>query len=128
MERKLLERLKKDFSKLAKDPEVLAILLYGSHARGEASSRSDIDICIVAPKTKDQVELLRKAWREVGGKYDLWLFEELPLYIQAEIIDTHKVVYCKDLPELFEYFYPYRKRIAEFRYRQKMALGDGLDS
>lgn len=29
------------------DPDVLAVLLFGSRARGEASAESDVDVCLV---------------------------------------------------------------------------------
>ena len=30
-----------------RDPAVLAVILFGSHARGEASAASDVDLCLV---------------------------------------------------------------------------------
>ncbi|GCC10572.1 nucleotidyltransferase domain protein [archaeon] len=34
--------------------DILAVLLFSSYARREATSRSDIDICVVAPKADKQ--------------------------------------------------------------------------
>lgn len=124
MEHRLFRELKEDFKELAKDEEVQAILAFGSFVTGENSPRSDIDVCIVAPAAQDRVEMIRRAWRQVGGKYDLWLFEELPLYIQAEILSKHQIIFCMDIPALFEYFYPFRKRISEMIHRQRVAYAD----
>ncbi|MFQ6124675.1 MAG: nucleotidyltransferase domain-containing protein [Candidatus Heimdallarchaeota archaeon] len=124
MDQKLFRELKEDFKELAKDNEIHAILAFGSSVSGENTARSDVDVCIVAPAAQDRVEVLRRAWRQVGGKYDLWLFEELPLYIQAEILQNHQILYCSDIPALFEYFYPVRKLISDMIHRQRVAMMD----
>jgi len=124
MDQQLFRGLKEDFKELAKDKEVHAILAFGSSITGENTARSDVDVCIVAPAAQDKVEVLRRAWRQVGGKYDLWLFEELPLYIQAEILQNHQIIYCFDIPALFEYFYSVRKRITDMHHRQRVATMD----
>ena len=43
--KKLLKQIEKDFS-IFKN-KVLGILLFGSLARGDATERSDIDVCLV---------------------------------------------------------------------------------
>ena len=34
-------------SRAESDPDVLAVILFGSHARGEAGPTSDVDVCLV---------------------------------------------------------------------------------
>jgi predicted nucleotidyltransferase len=78
------ETLRKDFSFLIKREDVLAVLLFGSHARLEQDARSDVDICEVAPSCKDRLELLREIHKNLdvyGKNYDVRIFEDLPLYI-----------------------------------------------
>ncbi|MBU3966877.1 MAG: nucleotidyltransferase domain-containing protein, partial [Euryarchaeota archaeon] len=90
----------------------MAVLLYGSVVKGEETPRSDIDICLVAPTCKDQAGLLREVHRNLdvfSKKYDVRIFEELPLYIQIQIIENHEIIYTKDVYEMFEYFYHFRK-------------------
>ena len=51
----LIRKIQEDFNFLKnkiKNGELQAILLYGSYAENEQTARSDIDICIVAPKLK----------------------------------------------------------------------------
>ncbi len=104
-----------DFAFLEKDENVLAVLLFGSGAKGKLESRSDRDFCVVAPETRDRARmrlLLKKVYVNldvVGKRYDVWLFEELPLYMKLQVIENHKIVFCRDLPGLYEYFYFYRK-------------------
>lgn len=115
--------IKNDFSFLFKNENILAILLYGSVLRGEESPRSDIDICIVAPFSKKKKDLINKINRNLdvfSKKYDIRLFEELPLYIQAQIIQAHQIIYVKDIYELFEYFYYFRKIWEEQAPRNKV--------
>jgi len=108
------EQIRKDFEFLREREDVEAVLVYGSWVRGEATKRSDIDICVVAPKLRTPKEfskLLLYIWSNVdSNKYDVRLFEELPLYIKIEVIKNHKVIFCKHgVPELSYYFYKYRK-------------------
>ncbi|MHA1247073.1 MAG: nucleotidyltransferase domain-containing protein [Candidatus Thorarchaeota archaeon] len=106
-------------------PRVIAVLLFGSMARGDATSRSDIDICVVAPRmetAKEKSELLGMIWRQIDGeKYDVRLFEELPLYMKMDVITTHVILHCNDVPALFEYFYFYRKIWADEAHRQSVS-------
>jgi len=106
------ESLKKDFSFLFGKEEVLSVLLYGSQAEHNETPRSDVDICIVAPECGDRKGLLGEVYRKLdvySKKYDVRLFEELPLYIQIQIIRQHEVIYVRDLLELYEYFYQFRR-------------------
>lgn len=115
------ETLEKDFSFL-KHKNVLAVLLFGSSAKREESKRSDIDICIVAPSCS-RVELLREIYRNIdvhGKNYDVRIFEDLPLYIKAQIIENNEIIFTKDVYELYEYFYFFRKLWEDQARRQKL--------
>jgi len=113
MEKDLISRIRKDFDFLKDREEVKAVLLYGSYARNEQNIRSDIDICVVAPKLKTPKEfasLLGEIWRNIdANKYDVRIFEELPLYLKMEVIKNHKIIFSTNPYELSYYFYHYRK-------------------
>ena len=90
--------------------QILGVLLYGSQATGEAGPRSDIDLCIVAPRAADHSSLWRKFISHLrDSRYDVRIFELLPLFLKAAVIEQGVVVYCEDEPELYEYFYPFRR-------------------
>lgn len=115
--------IKADFSFLFGKKEVLAVLLYGSVVKDEETPRSDIDICIVAPGSENRVELLKEVYRNLdvfSKKYDVRIFEELPLYIQIQIIQNHEVIYARDIYEMHEYFYFFRKLWDDQASRQHM--------
>ena len=109
----MIEKLKEDFEEF-KD-RVFGILLYGSYAKDEYTKRSDIDISLVGVDKDTYMEILGK----LGNKYDIKIFEELPLYIKIDIIKNHKVIFGDEL-ELSEYFYKFRKiwRDTEKRIRE----------
>lgn len=124
MDNEAFQKLKSEVKPLMSINGVEAILLFGSQVEDEVSPLSDIDICLVAPsanKTEDMYEILSKVWRLIdGSKYDIWLFEELPLYMKMQVINTHEILHCHDIPALSEYFYWFRKLWSDEAQRQEM--------
>jgi uncharacterized protein len=120
----IVAKVKADLSFL-QDPlwraQVLGVLLYGSQATGEAGPRSDIDLCIVAPQAADSSSLWRRFVSHLrDSRYDVRIFELLPLFLKAAVIEQGVVVYCVDEPELYEYFYPFRRDWQDQKHRQEM--------
>jgi predicted nucleotidyltransferase len=75
--------------------EVIALILFGSVARGQARSTSDIDLCIVTPRDLSQAgrwDLLSYGSRRI----DVNLFWDLPVTIRFRAIREGRVVFCKD--------------------------------
>ncbi len=107
----LIAGIKKDFEFIS--AEVEGVLLYGSHAKGSADRRSDIDICIIKPKKREVLNLILA---KVGGKYDVKIFEDLPLYVKMDIIENCRVIYGSE-PEISYYFYLFRKKWDDMKYR-----------
>ncbi len=109
MQSKLVEQIKKDFRKF--NNKVLAILVYGSYTSGKSTQRSDIDICVVAGNTKTAKEMYRETLsiQAKNPKYDIHIFELLPLYLKHEIITNYKIIFAQNPSELSYYFYLYRK-------------------
>ena len=110
-----VKEIERDFRDLQKD--LLGILLFGSRAEGESHARSDTDVCLVAGERRP-AEIMRKAWqRGLQEKYDCHVFEELPLYLQAQVMEKGKIVWAQSKPELSYYFYFYRKLWDDQRHR-----------
>ncbi len=121
-ERKDVAEIERDFQFLKE--RVLALLIFGSRAAEEEHGRSDYDICIVKPESE---EVLKEIFRKIDvseKKYDVYLFEELPLYMKMEVINNHKVVFSKNIYDLYEYFYFYRKLWQEQERRNKITKDD----
>lgn len=93
-----------DIESISKIDGVLAVLQFGSSIKNNTLAR-DIDICIVAPEAKNKALILLEAFSKIYKPgYDIWLFEELPLYMKAEIIKNHKILWCRDIHNLYDYF------------------------
>ncbi len=89
--------------RLLKD-EIFAVILYGSYAVGKQTPRSDIDICIVVGSHKKEV--LDKVFKKIllicgeSEKYDIKMFEEMPLKLKIEVLSEGIVLYAKEEKEL----------------------------
>ena len=80
-----------------KDKEVIAVLVFGSFARGE--SYRDIDICIVLDKKYAKLHMSRKKLKYsslLPSKYDVSIFQQLPLYIRMRVLKDGKVLLSKN--------------------------------
>ncbi|MCI0421588.1 MAG: nucleotidyltransferase domain-containing protein [Acidobacteria bacterium] len=84
-----------------KYPVILAYL-YGSEARGEATTLSDIDIALVVkdrlpPAARLQLELALEV--ELAsihpGDYDVRIINEAPLVVKAEVIQTGALLFAE---------------------------------
>lgn len=96
----------------ALEPGVAGVFLWGSHARGNAHARSDIDVCIVAGPGADPVEVLLDGLDlavRSGRPYDVRVFEELPLFLKAAVLEHGITVFARDAIGLQEYVRPWRK-------------------
>ena len=68
------------------DSDILAVIVFGSYARGE--SYHDIDVCLVLWQSRvPAVNSLQKeiAYSELG--IDVHLFQDLPLYIRIKVLE-----------------------------------------
>ena len=110
----IVARAKKDFQFL--QDRVLGVMLYDSWARGEAHERSDIDVCIVAPEIQDKAALWREAISGLRDeRYDVRIFELMPLYMKMAVIEEVVVVYSREVLDIYEYVYPFRRMWAIIR-------------
>lgn len=92
--------------KARKDTSVLAIAIFGSYARGEPYR--DIDICIfLVPGKFTALELSEKKleYAPASEKYDVQIFQQLPLYIRKRILKDGKILYCRDEDLLYDAYF-----------------------
>jgi hypothetical protein len=58
---------------------------------------------------------------DVTEKYDIKIFETLPLYMKDEVLENAVVVWADDEPEMMYYLYRWRRLIKDqLHIRQKM--------
>lgn len=110
-----LNDIRNDLIKLEKHEAVI----YGSLlSEYYIPQRSDIDIAIITRNREKKNNII--IWRDFAGefsnKYDIKIFELLPLYLKIEIIDNYKVLFGNPL-DISEYFYQYRSIWKDMKHR-----------
>ena len=97
---------------------MIAILLFGSGARGEATLASDVDICLVLhPGEHDDLTLSRKRLSYLKeGDADIHIFSQLPLYIRKRVIKEGKILLCHDEDALYEVVFRTAQAFEDFKH------------
>ncbi len=100
------------------DPDVLAVILFGSRARGDASPQSDVDVCLVlsggvrSALAAGQKRLTYTAEADV----DLSVFQQLPLAIRSRILKEGTVLFVRDEDTLYDIAIRTAKAWEDFRH------------
>jgi hypothetical protein len=115
-----------DLDRLSDLDGILAVLLFGSQAEDKPITR-DVDVCVVAPEAENKAALLLNILSKIGSLgYDVWIFEELPLYMKAEVIRKHRVLWCRDFEKLYSYFADFMKIWRDQGIRIRMHVNELL--
>ena len=74
---------------------IMAILLFGSHAGGVVTKRSDIDICAIFTdiSLREATKFRIRIMGELPEKVDVQVFNILPQKIKKSIAINHKILY-----------------------------------
>ena len=86
-----------------RDADVLAVILFGSRARGEASPGSDFDLCLVlTPGVRAGLPSARKRLDYLtAADVDLVVFQDLPLPLQSRVLREGQVLFARDEDALY---------------------------
>jgi len=88
------KEIKEIIKKLKEYPNVMAIILFGSYAKGEEKPLSDIDIAVLI---KNPDKLIEAEVASLSSNFlDVVNFHKLPLYIQFEVFKYGKPLYVRD--------------------------------
>lgn len=114
-----------------KDPDVLAVLLFGSASRNEPNR--DIDICLVLNKKRDNLAMskIKLKYSSLSpDKIDFQIFQQIPIYIRHRILKEGKILHCKNNDALYSIavitaneFERYKKFY--FEYLESLKYGAG---
>jgi hypothetical protein len=96
----LNHKLSKIIETIKAHPNIIAIYLFGSHAKGDATPLSDIDIAVIMenPSSEDEAEIGSLASPQI----DVVLFHRLPLHIKHEVFRYGREIFVRDEEKLLE--------------------------
>jgi len=96
----LNEKISKIIEVIKSHPNVIAIYLFGSHAKGEATPLSDIDIAVILenPTPESEADIGSLSSPEI----DVVLFHRLPLHIKYEVFKYGREIFVRDEEKLLE--------------------------
>ncbi len=115
--------------KVRQDRDVLAVILFGSSARGDDGPGSDVDICLVLqPSDYSDLELSHKKLEYLGlfgaSSLDIHVYQQLPLYIRKRILKEGEVLFCSDEKALYEIAFRTIQDFEDFRRIYDGYLGE----
>ena len=88
-------------TRAADDPSVLAVLVFGSVARGEQGPTSDVDVCLVLrPEISEGMSEKRLEYL-ARSDLDIQIFQQLPLPIRRRVFKEGRVLLSKDDDALY---------------------------
>ena len=100
------------------DSDVLAVILFGSRARGEGGPSSDRDICLVlaaGAHTSSQSSEKRLAYL-ANFDLDIHVFQDLPLYIRQRVLREGRVIFCRDEKDLYALAFRSAQAFEDFKH------------
>lgn len=108
------------------DPDVLAVILFGSRARGEASAGSDVDVCLVLAPGASREHAATEARLEYLAEFDLdvSVFQQLPLQLRSRVLKEGKVLFVRDEDTLYALALRTVRAYEDFRHIQRRYLDE----
>jgi hypothetical protein len=85
------------------DPDVLAVILFGSRARGDATPQSDVDVCLVLASAHGSREEATRTQLAYLSEFDLdvSVFQRVPLHVRSRILKEGRVLFVRDEDALY---------------------------
>jgi predicted nucleotidyltransferase len=113
------------------DSEVLAVLQFGSRARGDAGRESDLDVCLVlfAKHPADRSSNARKRLEYLTHfDLDVSIFQDLPIYIRRRVLKEGRVLFVRDEDLLYDVAYRTAQAFEDFRHIYDAYLNQVADA
>lgn len=109
-----------------RDPDVLAVLLFGSRARGDAGPHSDTDVCLVLSSGRSAGEVAGRKRLEYLSEVDLDIsvFQALPLHIRVRVLKEGRVLFVRDEDALYDVAVRAVREFEDFKHIQRLYLDE----
>ncbi len=115
------DSLKVIIERAKKDEDILAVVVYGSYARHE--DYNDIDVSLALCKSKvGKINSLKKEIEYSEPGLDVHIFQDLPLYIQARVLEEGIIYHVKNEDEYYDLVFYTLRVWGDFRPRFEMIL------
>ena len=119
----VLDRLPDLLEAVKRDPDIIALLAFGSLATGKLSPLSDLDFAILLPFDLDSLKRFEKHLELINTfidtfnteEIDLILLNEAPPRYAHQILAQGKILFCRDRAALADFIESTRKRYLDFR-------------
>ena len=109
----------------ARDPEILAVILFGSRARHEGRSSSDTDVCLVLG---DAATSGRASYKRLDylaeADLDISVYQQLPLHIRVRVLKEGRVLFVRDEDALYEIAFRTVRAYEDFKHIQRLYLDE----
>lgn len=99
---------------------MLAVMLFGSTARGEEGPSSDVDVCLVLSGRDHPALSLSEKKLEYAATHpglDIQVFQQLPLYVRRRVLRDGQVLWVRDEEALYELAFRTAQEFEDFRPR-----------
>jgi predicted nucleotidyltransferase len=108
----------KEMRQLTEFEKVQFIILYGSAAEERMTGESDIDLCIYFAGDRARAAKFRHKVlsRLPGTRYDIQVFQNLPLYVRVEVLKGTPV-FVRDTRFLYETATETIRDFSDFKHR-----------
>ncbi|MFH1432544.1 MAG: nucleotidyltransferase domain-containing protein [archaeon] len=102
MDRKLKARLEPVIKMAKEDKEIIAVILFGSAARGE--KYRDVDVALVVDSRMSALLMSKKRLKYLSAfpDIDVQIFNKLPIYIRKRVLEDGKVLLFNDYDKAYD--------------------------
>lgn len=91
------------------------VFLFGSVVSGKNSKFSDVDLAVYYKGSKkERFDFRVKVLGKLGDKYDVKIFQDLPLYLRVDVLKG-KLLYSSDMRFVYDVAYETVRRFGDFK-------------
>lgn len=121
------KKIKEVVEKAKKDQDVIAVVVFGSFAKGEKNR--DIDICLILREGMKNIEMSHKRleYLKEFPSLDISIFQQLPIYIRHRVMKEGKILFMRSFENVFDIYIKTIKEFESFKPKLKELLNGVLD-